>query len=385
MVTVGIEERAGYWRLRLPRIVAKDSPRYISTGLKADPDNFKKVQRLAWDIEEDIETGNLDPTLERYKSHFKPKVTVAPKQSSVSLVTLWEKHSEFKKPQVAATTYKKDYLGRYYTHIKSLPTDRLGDAITIRDYLLATYSANTAQKVLVYISACCDWAVKSKLIKDNPFLGMAGDIRKPRGQKDIDPFSTQERDAIINAFQEHPTQSHYVPFIKFLFLTGCRTGEAIALKWQHINSDCTQIIFCESYDGQYGITKTTKTGVSRKFPCNPVLRELLLSIRPDDRTPDALVFTIPGGSPINNSRFTNQIWRGCRSGKKIYHGVIPRLVKEGKVDRYRCLYNTRHTFITQCLEAGVPIPQIARWVGNSPEVIMKHYAGCLTTMEVPIT
>ena len=45
-------------------------------------------------------------------------------------------------------------------------------------------------------------------------------------------------------------------------------------------------------------------------------------------------------------------------------------------------YNTRHTFITLCISAGVPISDIASWVGNSPEIILKHYAG-LTKTEVP--
>ena len=80
----------------------------------------------------------------------------------------------------------------------------------------------------------------------------------------------------------------------------------------------------------------------------------------------------------------NRAWKGYknRHGNQI-DGIVTQLVKQGKVERYRCQYNTRHTFITMALEAKVSIPQLAKWVGNSPEVIMKHYAGTLRQVQVP--
>jgi len=142
-------------------------------------------------------------------------------------------------------------------------------------------------------------------------------------------FTAAERDTIIQAFADK--RPHYLFFVQFLFLTGCRTGEAIGLRWQHVSLDCTQITFCESYDSQLDIRKTTKTGKPRKFPCNQKLSSLLLSIRPANTSPDSLVFTSPNGKPIDNGKFTNQVWRGCRSGQKVYRGILATLVDEGKV------------------------------------------------------
>lgn len=50
---------------------------------------------------------------------------------------------------------------------------------------------------------------------------------------------------------------------------------------------------------------------------------------------------------------------------------------------YRKPYQTRHTFVTMALEADVSVPQIARWVGNSPQVIMERYAGTIKKVTVP--
>lgn len=40
-------------------------------------------------------------------------------------------------------------------------------------------------------------------------------------------------------------------------------------------------------------------------------------------------------------------------------------------------YGARHVCITRWLNAGVPIAEVARRVGNSPEVIHRRYHGCI--------
>ncbi|KOP22614.1 hypothetical protein AMR41_30700 [Hapalosiphon sp. MRB220] len=383
--SVGVETKAGKLRLRLPRTIAIDSSRYISTGLDDTPDNLKKVQRLAWEIEEDIQAGLFDVSLEKYKCLInrsnKPSGVIP---TQIDLLTLWEKYCEYMKPQLAVTTYQKDYRGKYLNHIKSLPTKDPRQAIAIRDYLLANKSVDTTKRVLMYLSACCSWAVKSGLLTANLFDGVKANVKARKKKVEVEPFTLEEREAIIAAFTAHKYHKHYTSFVRFLFLTGCRTGEAIALQWKHIAHDLSYVTFCESYDTRLGIRKDTKTGTNRKFPCNAVLKQLLNDIRPKYYKPEDLVFKSPTGKTIDANKFTNQVWRGCRSGDKTYRGVVCTLVKEGKVRSYRPPYNTRHTFITMALEAGVSAAQIAKWVGNSPEVIMRHYAGCSIESEVPV-
>lgn len=381
--SVGVEEKAGKLRLRLPNTVVQGSSRYISTRLDDTPENFKRVQRLAWDIEEDIKAGNFDPTLGRYKpqSHL----TVVKATKTLDLSALWDLYSEYRKPQIAETTYRKEYVNKYRNHIAKLPTKDLSQAVLIRDHLTANLTPNAAKRVLTYLSACCEWSVESGHITKNPFQGMSEKIKLPnRDTETIDPFSAEERDAILEAFKSHKSYSWAYCFVRFLFLTGCRTGEAIGLKWGHITKDCSMITFCESYDSQLKITKDTKTHRTRKFPCNPALKGMLLEIRPGSADPEAYVFTSPTGLPISNTRFTNQVWKGCRSGHKVYKGIVTQLVKEGKVERYRCLYNTRHTFATMALEAGVTVSQVAKLIGNSPEITLRHYAGSTLKIEVPV-
>ncbi|MEH1787796.1 MAG: tyrosine-type recombinase/integrase [Nostoc sp.] len=385
---VGIEEYRGKFRLRLPRTISEGSKQiYITTGLDANEVNRRRVASIANSIEEDILTLNFDPTLTRYRErleeHKKPLLTIVkqvPPQSDVH--ELWVLYCAYMKPQLASTTYIRDYARKYTNHIKVLPTRDISQAIEIRDYLLSQLSPNAAKRVITYLSACCKWAVSSGLIKENPFAGMSEDIKLPKHDSDaIDPFSKPEMDAIIQAFED--TRPHYASFVKFLFWTGCRTGEAIALQWGHISADCSQITFTESYDSQLKIRKGTKTGKARRFPCNRQVRELLLSIRPVEPKPDHSVFTSPNGGIISNTRFSTTVWKGGITSGKKYNGVLEGLLAEGKIERYRCLYNTRHTFITLMLEEGLTVSTVAKLVGNSPEIILKHYAGNSTPIQLP--
>jgi integrase len=204
---------------------------------------------------------------------------------------------------------------------------------------------------------------------------MSADLKRSKTDRAIEPFSTTERDAILLGFEQHSSHRHYHPFVRFLFLTGCRTGEAIALQWKHIAPDLSSITFSESYSSKLKIRKCTKTGTSRRFPVNSDLQALLAAIRPLQPNPEDLVFTSHTGLPIDNSKFTSQVWKGCKVGKKTYKGILSPLVSSGAVGGYRCPYTTRHTFITMMLAAGLTCSQVAKLVGNSPEVILRHYAG----------
>lgn len=212
---------------------------------------------------------------------------------------------------------------------------------------------------------------------------MANKIKtKKKSSEEIKPFSAQERDAIINAFANDEQYGYYTDFVQFLFMTGCRTGEAIALKWKHISPDFRKIVFAENYTR--GVRKETKTGKARIFPCNEKLQQLLRSIKPENCEPEDLVFPSPTGTEIDNHNFTNRAWRGYKNRHGNFTGgIVTQLVESGVVLEYRSVYNTRHTFISMALEAGVSPQQIGKWVGNSPKIIMEHYAGVVSQIQVP--
>lgn len=379
--TVGIESFKNALRLRLPRQVFGGKQKYLSLGLSDTPENRKATELKARQIELDILSGNFDASLAKYKPQgHSLKASQARKEKSPDLASLWSRYSSYRSKQVAETTLRIQYAS-VGSHIAKLPTKDLSRAIQIRDYLVSTLSQDAAKRTLTQISACCEWANESAIIESNPFRGMAKKIKVVKDiSKNIDPFTVDEKNAIIAAFEVHPIYGYYAPFVKFLFMAGCRTGEAVGLQWKHVSHDCKTINFCESVSTRLKIRKDCKTHKSRLFPCNQQLQALLISIKPENALPESLVFPSKRGGVISAKTFIENAWRG-RDDRP--DGIVTQLIKEGKVNRYRTQYNTRHTFITHCLEAGVSVVQVAKWVGNSPEIIMKHYAGIIRPVEVP--
>ena len=377
--SVGIESFQGRLRLRLPRRVYGGKQKYLTLGLDDTKQNRKIAEAKAKQIESDIIYERFDQTLAKYRpqTYLTVVETIKP---AITLLELWDKYTEYRKPQIAETTLKIQYAA-VRSHIAKLPTKDLNDAVKIRDFLVDNLTNDSARRTLTQISACCEWACEASTIANNPFHGMAKKIKVVKNEEEIiDPFTAEERDTILAAFEQHPYYCYYAPFVKFLFMTGCRTGEAVGLKWKHISSDYKMINFCESVSTQLKIRKDCKTHKSRKFPCNASLQTLLQSIKPPNCDPESLVFPSKRGGVIRSGHFIDSAWKG-RSDRG--NGIVMQLAKEGKISRYRTQYNTRHTFITQCLEAGVTVVQIAKWVGNSPEIIMKHYAGTTRQIQVP--
>jgi integrase len=231
------------------------------------------------------------------------------------------------------------------------------------------------------VNAACNWAAERNLIQINPFAGKAK-IKGKKSKPQIHPFSNAEKTAILDTFAKSEKFRYLTPLIKFFFLTGCRTSEAIALQWKHIKSDCSVISFEETIvlgKGGAQRKKGTKQSPQRSFPCNRQLQQLLVSLKPDEKAiANSSVFVRPDGSPVSH-----QDLRTAWYGKGNTLGIVRQLAADGAIDGYRPQYNTRHTMISACLEAGISPVQIAQWVGNSAEIIFRNYAGLINKIQVP--
>jgi integrase len=353
---------------------------YRSTGLDDTPQNRAKVQDIRDAIQTDINLGRFDPTLKEYQ--FNPtrnsktqnlktqELPTEEKKYQWDLLQLWDKYTNFKITQLEETTIKTTYIsiGRY---IKKLPTQSLDDAVKIRDWLLKNTTRLMAHLILRQYSSCCDWAMDSRLIPDNPFTQLK--IKKPRKRStDNDSyraFTQEQRDIIIQAFENHPRWAYYAPLIKFLFFTGCRHGETFSLTWGDVNQDCTRISITKSRN-IHRVLKGTKNGKKRVFPCGSgsKLQNLLLSIRPPSPKPTDLIFTTKHGKPLC-SQYLAKVWKG----KGDLLGVVKQLAIAGQIP-YLKPYSTRHTFATLALAKGVKAIELSKFMGDEVDTVHKYYS-----------
>jgi integrase len=134
---------------------------------------------------------------------------------------------------------------------------------------------------------------------------MAAGIKAARSKsdgEDIDPFTPDERDRIIQALKA--LNSEYAALVEFMFRTGCRPSEAIAIQWRHISHDFKTITFEQavttSEDGLV-VKQGLKTQQRRIFPCGKDLTAFLKSIVPLQIDREQFIFKSQKGKFIDST------------------------------------------------------------------------------------
>jgi integrase len=340
--------------------------KYLSLGVSDSKANHYYAETVRQWIEKDIRASRFDPnlfdpTLEKYKRDTSTEPEQPPAEN-LTLAELWERYTDYKRPQLSQTTIAKDF-DRVRLNIRKFPSVQLADAVVIRDHLVKNTSPNTAKRVLSKLTAACKWGILSNLVDDNPFTGMSADIKsvKKSDAEDINTFTSEERNSIIQRLKDNG--SHYAPLVEFLFRTGARPSEAIALQIKHLGKEYRSITFCQSItpsESGLKLKQGLKTQSQRVFPCGEGLRTFLESLVGDSPNPDRYLFPSFDGNFANIDRFSARQWR------KVLTSL--RIVERG-------IYHCRHTYITFCLDSGMDAKDVAKLVGNSPEMIYRHYAG----------
>ncbi|MFB2970426.1 tyrosine-type recombinase/integrase [Aerosakkonema sp. BLCC-F183] len=329
---------------------------YLYCGLADTPLNRIVAEGKAKAIEGDLATGNFDPTLAKYKPE---------RQNQISVVELFEKFMERRSRQIydRSLAKYKGLLGKLQNHFGNKAAIGIGEkeAEKFIHKLATKIAAITLRERIALLRACWNWGIKQKLVTENPWLEVK--VKVPPKQKPK-PFTKDEILKIVEGFQE--CQPHYTDFVSFLFGTGCRTGEAIALQWKHISDDCSQVWIGESLSR--GIRKETKTGRDRTVNLTLHLQQLLLTRRPVNFNPDDLVFMAPQGGAIDDHNFRNRAWK-------------PILTELGI--SYRKPYTTRHTLISHALERKVNPVEVAEMTGHDVQTLFEHYAGVINKTKLP--
>jgi integrase len=158
---------------------------------------------------------------------------------------------------------------------------------------------------------------------------------------------------------------HCADFARFLAFSGCRLNEARLVHWRDINFDKLEIRVHNSKSG-----KTTSKADFRFVPIIPPMLELLNRLKsqnPHEPTDRVCMVgecekALTAACGVKNGERLKRIKRG----KEISLGIgIERITH----------HDLRHLFATRCIEAGVDIPTVSRWLGHSDggSLAMKTY------------
>ncbi|WP_161486840.1 tyrosine-type recombinase/integrase [Cyanobacterium sp. IPPAS B-1200] len=349
--TIGLDSRNGILRLRLPRPWFNGKLKWLNLGFPDTPENRLIAQAKIGLMTADYIYEKFDFTLEKYR------LDTAPQKEQISMFDIYSQYVDFKKHLVKSSSVHN--FTTTLNKLKEMPDNVIKNPSNIRSWLVEHNTQEQARRVLQRLTTAYDWAIEQGISEEpNPFKKFKK-IKKV-SDPSPDPFTANERDLILQTFEEK--DPYFANFVKFLFFTGCRPSEACGLRWENVDLVNGKIIFCEAIVmGKH--QEGTKTESSRSFPINNQLRDILESQPHVGEN----VFLSEKKCNIDLHNFTARKWKP--------------LIKSLPI-RYRGCYHCRHTFITLCLDASVPIKQLSKWVGNSPEIILKHYAG-LSNIQVP--
>ena len=136
-------------------------------------------------------------------------------------------------------------------------------------------------------------------------------------------------------------------FLRGLAYTGCRKGEAAEIAWRDIDFAAGEIVVRGDHE------TATKNWTIRRVPLIPEARELFRRMRAEraDDSLDAKVFAV-------------------REAQK----ALDRACEKVGADRITH-HDLRHLFATRCIESGVDIPTVSRWLGHKDggALAMKTY------------
>jgi integrase len=199
-------------------------------------------------------------------------------------------------------------------------------------------SASSFVQELDTLRLILDYAVKRGLLLDNPASSIKR--RKIITKKIVIPTRDQFR-SIISAIrdQDHAfgTQGKGkggADLLELLAYSGCRLREATCLRWQDVD-------FARACITVTGGETGTKNYETRTVPMTPALKELLQRLA-GEKSPEPMAFV----SETKDAKKCLQ--SACRKLN------LPHFTH----------HDLRHLFATTCIESGVDIPTVSRWLGH---------------------
>jgi len=205
-------------------------------------------------------------------------------------------------------------------------------------------SGNTYNKHLVTLTAAWRAVGRAAGVRGNPWADL------PRKRKDTHSRRslTKEEVAKVLALAEGELRS----LVLVGLWTGLRLGDACRLKWEAFKADGAVEV------------KTAKTGAVVRLPASRLMAEL--GKRGEG-------YVMPGMAAAYG-----------RKSSAVSKKIAALFERAGLTVREKCkgwaiarptasFHSLRHTFVTRCVEAGVPVAVVRELVGHTRETMTEHY------------
>lgn len=234
----------------------------------------------------------------------------------------------------------------------------------IREKLDGTGKDNTWKNVKIkHIKMLWRWAYRQGYVPD---LTVPDRLERypeqSSRQKVIGKYlESEELHAVIDSMSDY---TEYQLLTRFLVLSGCRIGEALALTIKDVDISSQSITIDKTYSLTTKKVQSTKTEMSeRVIHMRPELLDVVKAVLLRQKqiclaygVRSQLLFPWRDGGPLHYEAYSKYFREHVT---KVHGSPLP-------------VHSLRHTYTSLMAEAGVPIETISRQLGHSDSAITKH-------------
>jgi integrase len=281
----------------------------------------------------------------------------------LTLSKLWNAFLEERSISLCPTSLTSDY--RQVTKwLDRCPIQDVTQARKIMIWVLGEKPVLAGRRVAMYLKTMYKWAAQEDvaLLDRNPLASFKMP-KAPQRDGEIVVIPRNETAIVLAALEAKQTYKHvnWASYTEFMLQTAMRTGEVRALMWKDIKDN--KILVHQNWTLTHGLKASTKTNKKRWVPLNNRCQQILTDL---DKNND---FIFPWDRLAYQSYFRKKMLP-LKEAELISHVYRP--------------YDCRHTAISRWIEAGIPVPQVAQWAGNTSEIIFKHYCNSTQEYEMPV-
>ena len=279
-----------------------------------------------------------------------------------TLSELWSAFLEERSISLCPTSLTSDY-SQATKWLRRCPIQDLNEARKIMIWVLGEKPVLSSRRVAMYTKTMFRWAAQEDVgyLDKNPLASFKMP-KAPQKDEDIIVIPRDEVGLVLAALEAKKTYKtvNWGWYTEFMLQTAMRTGEVRALRWSDIKDN--KILVHQNWTLTHGLKDSTKTNKKRWVPLNSKCQIILESLPQDQE------YIFPWDRLAFQSYFRKKL-QPLHQGGLITHLYRP--------------YDCRHTAISRWIEAGIPVPQVANWAGNTSEIIFKHYCNTTKEYEMP--
>lgn len=244
------------------------------------------------------------------------------------------------------------------------------------DSLATKYSTSTVRTVHAVFNGAINAAVEEEILVRNKIAK----ANLPRFEsrrselKEHDFLNEEELIHFLTYVKEKESMTHYTLALLLASL-GLRKGEAIALRWDNIDFDNSEITIINTRDHLGERSAKTDNSV-RRIDLNETLTKQLKKYKVW-----CIERKLAFGMPLNQDDYVIMNENTCEGVSRSFpNDLTQRAFEEGVIKRITP-HGLRHTCASILISKGIPITTVAKILGDTVETVSKVYAHSLRQKE----